>query len=289
MRKLLVLLALLIVLPLGAARDFADNTTGRRIEVANVIDPNVGAFSAHCWAYPTSFPNADSHMIIHQNNGSGAGRNWIDFNHDGAPVAIESAIGGSGTRGATDIVSRTNEWISAGVSLSGGGAGSTLRLWLDGVDDGSSVKDPEAADGTHIIGEHKLISTSRHFVGRIGECAWWNTELDAADFAMLAAGFSATFVKPASLVAYVRGIRGKEDLLGNATTETGTVGVADHSPIIYPTQPISGFAAAGAPPARDLMIISRAMKYAPLPLLAGGMGLAWVINRRNKLLRDGRN
>lgn len=40
---------------------------------------------------------------------------------------------------------------------------------------------------------------------------------------------------------------------------------------------------------RRVIRIGEMLKYAPAPILAGGLGLAWVINRRNKLLRDGRN
>lgn len=54
-----------------------------------------------------------------------------------------------------------------------------------------------------------------------------------------------------------------------------------------PTTMIMTFKESAAAPAprRRVIPISEMLKYAPTPILADGLGLAWVINRRNKLLR----
>ena len=43
-----------------------------------------------------------------------------------------------------------------------------------------------------------------------------------------------------------------------------------------------------AAPARRIMIIADLMKYVPPSVLAGGMGLAWMFDRRNKVMRGDR-
>lgn len=54
-------------------------------------------------------------------------------------------------------------------------------------------------------------------------------------------------------------------------------------------QPRVFFIPAAPAVTRRPIIIVDMMKYVPAPILVGGLGLAWVINRRNKLIRDGRN
>ena len=163
-------------------------------------------------------------------------------------------------------------------------------IYVDGVsqtltEESTPVGAANTNTSAYLIGNrnHPTGGYNRTWDGRLCEWAVWDRLLTQAEATILAQKFSPLFI-PNGLIRYSELVRELNDRLDNgAQTVNETPTVIEHPAIIYPTQPISGFAAAGAPPARDLMIISKAMKYAPLPLLAGGMGLAWVINRRNKL------
>jgi len=228
------------------ARQIGD---GNYITVANFIDPNAGGFSVSCWAYADSWNTSeggnDGNVIFQQEGGSG--RTLLMVRVLVADAIILSFIGGDATEGTTDIKARTGEWIHYGMSAASGGSG-TVTVYLDGVSDGTATQDPEAETGDFRIGSHKNQTTSQEeWFGRIAEMAVWNRTLSAAEFATLGNKYSPLFLSD-GLVSYVPGVRDLIDRKGNTLTNTTTT-VGVHPPIIYPTQPISGFAAAGAPPA----------------------------------------
>ncbi len=220
------------------ARQIGD---GNRIDVANFINPDSGPLSISLWGYADSWNTesgtTDGNIIFQQEGGSG--RTWL-LVRTSTPFILRSFIGGSATDGATDIESRLGEWIHYGMSTASGASG-TVRVYLDGVEDGSATKDPESETSAFRIGSHKSPSTSQEeWFGRLAELAVWNRELSAGEFASLGARFS-PLCFPNGLASYVPGVRDLIDRKGNTLTNFGsTVGV--HPPIIYPTQPISGFA-----------------------------------------------
>ena len=164
----------------------------------------------------------------------------------------------------------------------------TVKMWKDGtlVDTFNYTNDPTLG-GTTSIPLHLNARVDGSFSGskKMAEAVLWNAAIPEDIMVMLTKNKLCPNFWRKDGVFHSHMIRGAEDIWkAHSPTITGAT-VDIHANVIYPTQAISGFAAAAAPPARDLMIISRAMKYAPLPLLAGGMGMAWVINRRNKLLK----
>lgn len=66
---------------------------------------------------------------------------------------------------------------------------------------------------------------------KIAEAGFWSAALNDAELIALAGGISPTHIRPQSLVAYARLIRGVESFK-NAWTTNGTVAVVDH-PRVY--------------------------------------------------------
>jgi len=90
----------------------------------------------------------------------------------------------------------------------------------------------------------------------IAEVGIWNVALTGAEILQLSLGYSPLFVRPESLVAYYPLIRGdasgdEPDYVGGLKmVEQGTVAVATHPRVFYPSSPIKlGVPAAAAPPA----------------------------------------
>lgn len=226
------------------ARDFNGSTDD--ILYTNVLDPNATPFTMAIWAKADALddPN-DQHMILHQQDGTGVGRNTLGLDKSGANWFIATFLGGSSLVGTTNVP--TGGWHHYALTHSTAGAG-TLRLYLDGVEEASATRTPEACNGSHIVGEHKNVS--RNWDGPVAELAFWNRELSAAEISILADGFAPTFLRN-GLILYPPLIRDTHELASGATATVSGTTVSEHPPIIYPTQPITGFAVAAAPPALD--------------------------------------
>ena len=130
--------------------------------------------------------------------------------------------------------------------------GSNIRVYLDGSEDGSAAVTTSIRTGTVSFRIGGSNEASRFVDGQLAEGAAWNIALTAGELATLGNKFSPLLVRPQNLAGYwpIIGRTSPEiDLInGNDGTVTGAT-VFAHPPMIYPTQPISGFAAAGAPPA----------------------------------------
>ncbi|KKM86419.1 hypothetical protein LCGC14_1279210 [marine sediment metagenome] len=280
MRKLLLSLILLIVLPLGAARNFDGSTDDIDLSTTDAL-ANLTTYTLFVMAKTTS---STSTIPVY-----GEGNSAND-------TAIVTILFNNSVTGAVRFLHRDDASTlasidSGNISITDGAwhrvvvvrrASNDFEMWSDGVSRGTTNNAP----GTTTINGANLGRLPRagneHFPGDIAEVTRLSVAISDDEAVALSAGnFSPLFFTQPRM--YIELIRDVFDRMGSITPTVNGTTVSEHPPIIYPTQPISGFAAAGAPPVRDLMIISRAMKYAPLPLLAGGVGLAWVINRRNKL------
>ena len=173
-------------------------------------------------------------------------------------------------------------------------AANTVKMWKDGVlvSTFNYTSDPTIG-ATTSMPFHLGSRADGGFGGTFNESevALWNAAIPEDIMVMLTKNKLCPNFYQKDGIFHSHLIRSAKDIWGaHEPTITGTA-VASHPAVINPTQAISGFAAAAVPPAvtRRPVIIVEMMKYAPAPLLAGGLGLAWVINRRNKLIRDGRN
>ena len=171
--------------------------------------------------------------------------------------------------------------------------GNVQRLFIDGVEQTGETATGtwgSSSLGTNFYIGQRFNGVERH-VGDIAEAATFPSVLSDAEVVTASKKFSPLLLptKPTAYWKFIGRQSPELDIVGgfNATL-VGSPATLAHPPIIYPTQPISGFAAAAVPPAvtRRPIIIVELMKYMPAPLLAGGLGLAWVINRRNKLMKE---
>ena len=127
-------------------------------------------------------------------------------------------------------------------------------IYVDGTS--VTVTQADAPNGTRSGGEDNLalgevMAGSSDLDATMAEFAFWDVVLTAGEAATLGARYSPLFVRPSNRVLYIPLIREVVELeQGIALTLAGASVVA-HPSIIYPTQPISGFAAAAAPSAAD--------------------------------------
>ncbi len=196
---------------------------------------------------------------------------WMNTNDDGINEAIIS-IGDTATdnelwslilRGdlagdniyfrSRDGGSNKNAITTSGITVDtwhhilGVGTNATDRkVYLDGGNVGSDAinSTPSGLDAT-AIGINVRDNSISPFSGLLAEMAIWNINLTAAEGAILAAGYSPLFVRPANLVAYWSLIRdtvgdgtgNDNDIVGGFTmapVNTPTIGA--HPRIIYPSQ-----------------------------------------------------
>lgn len=113
--------------------------------------------------------------------------------------------------------------------------------YIDGGSKGSSttLRNPSTIDNTGIAVARTNAQNFWQLDGSIAEVGIWNVALTDAEVAILAAGFSPLFVRPANLVAYwplIGRYSPEIDRVGGFDmTLVNTPGVADHPRIIYPT------------------------------------------------------
>ncbi len=249
----------------------------------------LGAFTVSFWYEPNGALAAFDYLLVYDDRVSDRG-SWAFLQNSGVQFGIDhgaapvSTIANSGSNPSSG-------WHHVCGAYDGGGVNASQQIWFDGTSSDSDrpdANDPvyDAADGLRLATWKAGVLAS---ACNMAEVCVWNVGLSDDEILSLSKNYAPSLIRPSAIVVYyplIGRLSPEPDYGGGAydLTVTGSV-VAAHSPVISPAHPMSGVAAAAAPPARDLMIISKAMKYAPLPLLAGGMGLAWVINRRNKLMR----
>ncbi len=146
-----------------------------------------------------------------------------------------------------------NAWHHILIVYDSGDVTNNAIIYVDGVS--QTVTEANAPSGTpntnssaYLLGNRKAPTDlfNRTWDGRLCEWAVWNRLLTADEAAILGKGFSPLFI-PDGLIRYSPLIRSLNDRLDNgAQTVNGTPTVIAHPPIIYPTQLVSGFAAAAA-------------------------------------------
>lgn len=273
------------------ARDFDGSDDNLLVDVAAVT---AYPFTISCWGNSDSTAgNAVLGCIVDKDVGTV--RHLLY--HEGADNTIicQSSVGGSTALAETSTNIDTGVWYHAcGVFA----AAQDHRAFLNGGGKISDIINSAAIGAVDrtAVGRSMDSTASAPYNGKLAEFAIWDVALTDAEVLILAAGFSPLLVRPQSLVHYVpligRTSPEIEIIRGNDMAITGATAFP-HPPMIWPTQSLSGFAAAPAVALpvgkRRVIRIGEMLKYAPAPILAGGLGLAWVINRRNKLLREGRN
>jgi hypothetical protein len=153
----------------------------------------------------------------------------------------------------TSATASLNAWHQAGyVAVSN----SDRTVYLDGgnaVNDTTSKSTPSGIARTALAAEADALTAppaSLFFEGYLAEGAIWDTDLTAAEMAILGRFVSPLFVRPQNLVAYwplIGRYSPEKDLVGGLNlTLTNTPGTADHPRVWYPVSGILGVPSAAA-------------------------------------------
>lgn len=234
-----------------------DDDTGDFFENSGGIMPITGApFSMAAWFRPDT--DTDISMVLTFVDASvGNQQIRLDVRGDkvGDPVRAFTFDGGTGDELSTTTGITANTWHhccrvdsavnNRSVFLDGGGkATNTVSLTPTGID-------------TMSVGRIGT-STPEVFVeGAVAEVAVWDVALSDAEVAILAAGFSPLFVRPASLKFYRSFIRNDDvDVIGGLVLTKNGTGNANfaHPRMIYPSRPHIITAPAAAAGGRLLLI-----------------------------------
>lgn len=199
-------------------------------------------FSLSIWYKKDSDPASDGRALL--SHGTSAW--YLRTNSDGKLEFLESQVAVILTAGTAV---GNGAYHHAVVTVDNASPANVI-IYLDGVDDGSATTTGSFGDEVQqaTIGvETSNSGEVEFFVGDLAECAIYGTALAPRDAAQLGAKFSPRLVRPDKLIAHwpLIGRTSPEiDIVNrNNATVTGAT-VAVHPPIIYPTQPISGFASA---------------------------------------------
>lgn len=159
------------------ARDF--DGLDDDIDVTWGIDPNTTTFTLVGWVKADSFNGTSNCVIAQQLDGTGAGRTILSAINSSGNYKLETVIGGVSTPGSTTL--STGVYYHVAVTTSSTGSG-TVNIYLNGVLDGTSTRDPEAANGHLRFGRHKSPSTSNEeWDGRMAHFLCYNRTLSAAE------------------------------------------------------------------------------------------------------------
>ena len=170
-----------------------------------------------------------------------------------------------------------NVWHNFLITYDYGSTANDPLMYLGGVSKTvteTSVPSSTLLSDTGAIVVGNRPSANRVWGGRVCEVAIWNRILNASEAAGIGKGFSPLFY-PNGLVFYTDLVRDVPNRLASTTITTTGTAVVDHPAIIYPTQPISGFAAATVVAGRIMASLANSGGLAARGGIAGeGGGLA---------------
>ena len=195
------------------------------------------------WVYPTSVSVVNSIGGIFYTGGALALADGWRMRINGT-TGVPSFITGNGITSAA-VNHTTAVTLNAWNHLAGITASATSRyVYIGGVastqnTDNITPTAPLDKTAIGVIYEQNNGVQQPATANYIAEVGFWNVALTTAEILQLAAGYSAPFVRPESLVAYYPLIRGdasgdEPDLMGGLEmVEQGTVGVKPHCRVFY--------------------------------------------------------
>lgn len=162
------LLLVLIFIPaqtfgqFGNALDFDGGDDN--ISFPFILDPSTSDFTVEMWFKCIQPVGGNADVLINQADGTGQGRTWLRILAGSG--FISSALGVTTTNGTTELVA--NQWYHVALTLQG----TTLKLYINGNQEASTSRTPEACDGSMFIGKHSTLGNN--FGGTIDEFRFWN-------------------------------------------------------------------------------------------------------------------
>ena len=231
------------------ARDF--NGTSDFIVLPDIS--SLGNFTLSIWSN-TDGGGAGTDNFFGSDNFPASPRNGfgIQTQHASSDFLSFAFVGGTGSTGVAGVL-KADTWQHFIIRRDG----TSVNTYVDGVAVGGTIT---VGSGTFTapnirLGAHFFSGGNNEFFdGLIAEVAIYSTVFGLPEIEALADSISPFLVRPESLIRYWE-VNGRdspeiESIVGSNGIVTGTTFVP-HPRIIYPTQPMSGFAAAAAPSAAD--------------------------------------
>jgi hypothetical protein len=141
------------------------------VDLPFLFNPSTTSFSVEAWVLNRSTASTDQ-VIIQQMDGNGTGRTFLGV---GFTDRIYSVLGGIPTVGSTIL--SPNTWYHLAVTYDG----TTLRLFVNGVQDAAQNRTIGNAEGPFRLGTDKNGNFS--WQGSIDEVRFWNIARSEADIA----------------------------------------------------------------------------------------------------------
>ncbi len=231
---------------------YAFNATDQYLEVdsAPVTAP---PFMVSLWFKANSITTATTVFWLGDKD---ATSDWfyihVQGNVAGDPMRFQARAAGSSSNADTTTGYSAGTWHNVTAIA----ASTTDRaVWLDGAGKGTSAVSRVIAGTDRIaVGRNADATPSNYYDGELGEFAVWNEAPSTAgtpsEVSRLAAGVSATLIRPHALVFYKDLIRDlNRPYIGADWTNFGGATVQPHVPgIIYPSQSLHLGVPSAAPP-----------------------------------------
>ncbi|MDG4854072.1 MULTISPECIES: LamG-like jellyroll fold domain-containing protein [unclassified Mesorhizobium] len=214
------------------ARSFAGGTDRLQWTVPGSLNGTAGCFT---FRLKTTQTTTNAAPIAYWNTSS---RNGLGFVLNNTANKI-LAQGYSFSAAQVSISSTSNindgNWRSVAFNYNQNSGGANA-LFIDGVQEATVNTGANWGinANTDICAGDLLDSFWPSYVGDIAEIGHWNTQLDAAEIAALANGFSPMLVRPASLIFYAPVVRETRELRAGLAGNTTGGSVSDHPRKIGP-------------------------------------------------------
>ena len=182
MKKLIILLAILLTVPISTARSSVEHGGGLRwLAVSSSAPDLLTNWTIAFWIYPTADP-ATWVPGFYLRSATGARQVYIHVTNAGVLGVDVPYVKGDIVVGTT-VISTLNVWYHVAVTRSG----NDWTIWLNGVIDGGPTTDNTAqqSGGTfYLCG----IQSCCIFIGRLAELAGWPAVLTTGEIKALAHG-----------------------------------------------------------------------------------------------------
>lgn len=196
--------------------------------------PSLGTFAdgnltLSAWYYPTN--NTGVQSIFGFSNGTSQG--VLLYTNVGK---LEANRFNSPTFNTSTSVANLNVGQWNHVALVVNTAGSSQRVWLNGVASSSVSPTASPANSQFFIGTRRYLGSLADYAnGRIAEAGVWNAALPDDQIISLSKRFRCRYVRGINQILDLRLIRQLQDLSSGGTiSPANNPTVFDHPPIIYP-------------------------------------------------------
>jgi len=153
--------------------------------LSGILNPATTPFTISVWARLNTKLGTANQIILQQEGTSGRSLLY----RDAATDKLGSYLGGVGTLSGTAVFADTDQWHHVCITYDS----TTLKLYVDGVEDGSRTIVAESETSGFRLGAHKSPSSAyEYWDGFIDEVRIYERALSGSEVMMLAGGVTAT-------------------------------------------------------------------------------------------------